>query len=295
VCYTQKNQQVSTMAHRLPLLVSSLLAACTPADPKPGAPPVEEDPSLPPDTGAVDADGDGVAVGADCDDDDPLQQEPAVVERLSIDLTRNRDWCSPCTRLHVFGDVDLDLDDTELAALSCLERVGGNLVLRGPAANSATLSGLQRVGGRFVQMGGMRDLSGMTALQSVGELSLRGGEGDRLVGPPALEVVEGTWELEMYEGPTEVAGFESLSTVGSLKMVILPHLEQLSLPALRDVRGDFQLYVTNLSTLEGLGALERIAGDAWIGENPLLPGAEVERFQQQVTVGGSFSAENNGL
>lgn len=178
-----------------------------------------------------------------------------------------------CTE--ITGDVVVSAHaGSDLHDLSCLERVGGTVVIwNSPQLRSLDgLESLSEVGGSF-ELGEHLSLSvandqlehfdALSRLQAIGgRLSITGDPALQRFGElPSLRVVGGEVFIEFLYGASEIAGLNALEYVGGTFSLWRPEgLERVSgLQSLRTIEGSFVLWgATDLTVLDGFPALECI-------------------------------------
>lgn len=222
----------------------------------------------------------------------PAVDRDAVVVRSMAGLKRAcRDGGVVTGDLHIEGR---RIHDT--AALRCLRRVGGDLIVRHTGLR--TLSGLDRlevVGGDLRIEGNpmLSVLEPWTALRVVGG-DLRVERDDRLArGPaaPALTRVHG--ELRVHApGVHSLAGLSQLSQVGGIWLETEELGDLRFLAGIEAVPGDVRLGHTHrLRSLDGLDGLREVGGDLEIASHRALQ--DVGALAALERVGGRFSLGNS--
>ncbi|MCU0698365.1 MAG: hypothetical protein MUC96_17830 [Myxococcaceae bacterium] len=109
------------------------------------------------------------------------------------------------------------------------------------------------------------------------------------------ENIRGLVRLERVTGPFDfssgsvgsVSGASELREVGSLSLIFMNVIQDVELPNLEVIHGDF--YVSSnpdLQTLAGLRSLRLIEGKLILGRNPKLRSGEISAFTSRVTIDG---------
>ncbi len=246
----------STRAVRLALLVA--LSGCG------------DGPPAPPPAGGADAGGVDAGLDAGVRDSGDVELCARVVDHAQV---RVADELRALEGVRVVtGTLTIEAGDT-LAALGCLERVGGDLVIRG-ARELTTLAGLQAL----TEVGGAVRVEVAPALTDVDLPALARVGGDlHLDGNRALERVRGLARLETVGGRVtltnnpllrELDALPALTRVGGLTIAFLPALEVVAgLEALRTIDGPLSLYLLRAADLRGLARVTAVRGDLELGEH----------------------------
>lgn len=213
-----------------------------------------------------------------------------------------RDYCEGVDVVEQEGDLTVGEWVSDLSALTCLRRVGGDLDIGGNLSLSSLrgLDRLETVDGTLYIAGCDRltDLQGLGALTytampyiytNAGLTSLRGLD--------ALGAVKSV--LVWYnESLVSLSGLGSLEAIdGSLQIGDNRSLERLDgLESLESVSRDLEIsFNDSLTDLSGLGALEAVGGDLSILYNEVLPQADAEAFVATIdTIGGEVEVRENG-
>jgi len=263
--------------------------------------PLPVDPCL----SAVDVAGDQLASQLSCATD------PAV--RVSGDLSLDSDADLSCV-CEVDGDVTTD--GASAVSLERLHRVGGDLVVSGPAITTFEAPGLLQVGA--VTVTGAHDLVDLdlSDVRTAASITV-----DKLDSLPAVsfdELITVTGDLQLSElAATTAVSLSRLDTVGGhyvlrdlpqtslllgthshksiggdLVIDNLPLIDQLSdFSELASVGGNVEIRNTGAVALHGFHRLLTIGGDLVVTDNPSLERAH--GFPDLTAVGGTFRFERN--
>ncbi|MEM6928826.1 MAG: Ig-like domain-containing protein, partial [Myxococcota bacterium] len=189
----------------------------------------------------------------------------------------------------VLGSLTLPHPVTDLSALSCLERVDGDLFIDSRALTSLALPSLREVGGR-IELGTDVDL---TALELPAlEVTEWLGIGDRpslaSVDLRSLRDVTGTLWFDGLPALTDVQLGSLLTVAHHLRFVDLPSLATIALPALRTVVGDVRVERVAASDFDA-PILEDVGGSlslVWLGSEGVAATLDLSSLTQ---VGGDLS------
>lgn len=111
-----------------------------------------------------------------------------------------------------------------------------------------------------------------------------------------LESVGGELRVAFHDQLTSLSGLASLRSVGAL-FFVGSNSKLTTLDGLQQLRSVGDLWIvgnSSLQSLQGLSALESVAGDVSILHNSMLPQAAAEAFAAVLNPTGTITVSNNG-
>ena len=176
----------------------------------------------------------------------------------------------------VLGDVNVtDYDAADLAALSCLERVVGQLGIAGGAMQDISLPNLQSVSSIFTMTAMQAEDAVFASLTSVGMLSVNA--------------------VGLYTSGPVVISFPVLTDAGTHLQFESNASDNIDFPSLVEINGDLEIRNnTNLTGLDGLSSLTTVTGGIEITSNDSLCEDDAWVFADAISVGTYVVIDANG-
>lgn len=218
---------------------------------------------------------------------------PAIDLNLYKTAVSSLDFLAGVTELH-----GLMVDSnpiTSLGGLEALERVSGQLDLRGDGGPLVidALANLQEVGTFDVIDDAFGDLSPLVSLARIGTLTYRADATDMGTLPALQEL--GHFTAFYAENLTSLSALSGLTSLESLTLERTVALTELAgLTALVEVEGDVTIRDNSgLTGLTGAPALKKIGGRLKIAGNESLPQADAEQWAEAIEVVGARKIGDN--
>lgn len=239
--------------------------------------------------GSADATADDTTEAVGCDPDSVAPPYATLDDLVGVEIA---------------GDLSLyHATADDLAKLTCLRKVEGNLIIRETELVSLEglenlesvsgllelrfnhaltdidgLAGLQHVGTLHLWNNDvLADASGITQLQTASAISIQVNPELSAISLPQIEVLD---YVSLYKGSLQSLDFTSLGSVGSMSIKGLPIADLDGFPALEEVQGGLTLgELPELATTSGLASLRAIAEHLQLLELPALTDVDLPELE----------------